>query len=116
VRAGNKFYNSEKYIEAEVEYRKGLQKNPSSFEANYNLGNSLFRQNKYKEALEQYKTAAALHPDDKAKIAAKINFFIIISSVVYVYIISQFPTKVNYFIFSSSLINKSSLTLKTKKN
>ena len=60
VRTGNKFYNSEKYIEAEVEYRKGLQKNPASFEANYNLGNSLFRQNKYKEALEQYKMAAAL--------------------------------------------------------
>ena len=73
VRTGNKFYNSEKYIEAEVEYRKGLQKNPASFEANYNLGNSLFRQNKYKEALEQYKMAAALQTEDKAKIAASFH-------------------------------------------
>ena len=73
VRTGNKFYNSEKYTEAEVEYRKGLQKNPASFEANYNLGNSLFRQNKYKEALEQYKMAAALQTEDKAKIAASFH-------------------------------------------
>ena len=73
VRTGNKFYNSEKYTEAEVEYRKGLQKNPASFEANYNLGNSLFRQNKYKEALEQYKIAAALQPGDKVKVAASFH-------------------------------------------
>ena len=73
VRTGNKFYNSEKYTEAEVEYRKGLQKNPASFEANYNLGNSLFKQNKYKEALEQYKIAAALQPGDKLKVAASFH-------------------------------------------
>lgn len=73
VRTGNKFYNSEKYTEAEVEYRKGLQKNPASFEANYNLGNSLFKQNKYKEALEQYKIAAALQPGDKVKVAASFH-------------------------------------------
>ena len=40
VKAGNKLYNAKKYTEAEVAYRKGLQKNPKSFEANYNLGNA----------------------------------------------------------------------------
>lgn len=70
VREGNKLYKSEKYIDAEVAYRKGLQKNRMSFEAYYNLGNALFKQKKYPEALEQYKIALALQPTEKAKIAA----------------------------------------------
>lgn len=70
VREGNKLYKSEKYIDAEVAYRKGLQKNPKSFEGTYNLGNALFKQKKYPEALEQYKNALALQPTEKAKIAA----------------------------------------------
>jgi len=73
VRAGNKLYEEEKYTEAEVEYRKGLQKNPQSFEANFNLGNALFRQEKYEEALKQYNTAMALSKDDKQKLAAEFH-------------------------------------------
>ena len=65
VRNGNKLYKSSKFTEAEIAYRKGLLKNPKSFEANYNLGNALFRQKKYKEALEQYNNALVLQPKDK---------------------------------------------------
>lgn len=70
VREGNKLYKSEKYVDAEVAYRKGLQKNPKSFEANYNLGNALFKQGKNSEAFEQFKNAAALQSDNKEKMAA----------------------------------------------
>lgn len=70
VRAGNKLYKAEKFTEAEIAYRKGLQKNSKSFEANYNLGNALFRQKKYSDALEQYKVALELKPTEKNKIAA----------------------------------------------
>ncbi len=70
VRAGNKLYEDGKFTEAEVEYRKGLQKKPDSFEANFNLGNALFRQEKYEEAMKYYGNAAAQTPDDKAKLAA----------------------------------------------
>lgn len=73
VRRGNKLYKSSKFTEAEIAYRKGLIKNQKSFEANYNLGNALFRQKKYKEALEQYNNANALQPKDKAKIAAAFH-------------------------------------------
>jgi len=73
VRAGNKLYKSEKYTEAEVAYRKGLLKNPKSFEANYNLGNALFKQGKYTDALEQYKNAIALKPNEKPKLAASFH-------------------------------------------
>ena len=73
VRTGNKLYNAGKYTEAEIAYRKGLLKNNKSFEANYNLGNALFRQKKYPEALEQYNNSVALQPKDKEKLAAAFH-------------------------------------------
>jgi len=73
VREGNKLYKSEKFVDAEVAYRKGLQKNPKSFEGTYNLGNALFKQKKYPEALEQYKNALSLQPTAKDKIAAAFH-------------------------------------------
>ena len=68
LRAGNRHYKNKKYTEAEIEYRKALQKNSKSFEANYNLGNTLFRQGKYEQALEQYHSAHSL-TKDKEKLA-----------------------------------------------
>lgn len=73
VRSGNKLYKANKFTEAEIEYRKGLLKNPKSFEANYNLGNALFKQKKYTDALEQYKNSLALEPKEKEKIAAAFH-------------------------------------------
>jgi Ca-activated chloride channel homolog len=73
VRAGNKLYKSSKFTDAEIAYRKGLLKNPRSFEANYNLGNALFRQKKYSEALERYNNAISIKPDEKEKIAAAFH-------------------------------------------
>ena len=69
IRIGNRFYKDKKYTEAEIEYRKALQKNNSSFEASFNLGNALFRQEKYKDAFEQYKKAMS-STEDKEKIAS----------------------------------------------
>ena len=60
VRKGNKSYEKENYTEAEVNYRRGLDKNDESFEAHFNLGDALFRQEKYPEALEQYVEAEKL--------------------------------------------------------
>ena len=73
VRTGNKFYKASKFTEAEIAYRKALVKNKSSFEANYNLGNALFRQKKYPEALEQYNNALALNSKEKTKLAAALH-------------------------------------------
>jgi tetratricopeptide (TPR) repeat protein len=60
VRRGNRQYNDSNYTEAEVNYRRGIDKNASSFETYYNLGNALFRQEKYPEALEAYAQAEKL--------------------------------------------------------
>jgi len=59
VREGNKLYESEKYTEAEIAYRKSLEVNPRSIEGTYNLGNALYHQEKYTEAAEQYQLITA---------------------------------------------------------
>ncbi|MDR3141373.1 MAG: tetratricopeptide repeat protein [Tannerellaceae bacterium] len=58
VRDGNKLYTNEKYTEAEVAYRKSLEVNPRSLEGTYNLGDALYKQQKYPEAAEQYQLIA----------------------------------------------------------
>lgn len=73
LRAGNKLYKASKFIEAEIAYRKGLLKNPKSFEANYNLGNALFKQKKYPQALEQYNNALSQQTTDKKQMAATFH-------------------------------------------
>ena len=70
VRRGNKAYENEKYVDAEVDYRKGLEQNNKSFSATFNLGNALYRQQKYPEAIEQFQAAAHLAGDDKQRVAS----------------------------------------------
>jgi len=60
VRRGNRDYKASNFTDAEVDYRRGLEVNDASFEGHYNLGNALFRQNKYQEAAEQYAKASEL--------------------------------------------------------
>ena len=73
LRSGNKQYKSEKYTEAEVAYRKALEKNNKSFETNFNLGNALYRQKKYSDALDYFDRAGALSGNDKQKKAAALH-------------------------------------------
>ena len=59
IRTGNKEFSNEKYIESEIEYKKALDnlgEGKSSFEAEFNLGDSYFKQEKYEEALNQFKS------------------------------------------------------------
>lgn len=68
VRRGNIQYNDSNYTEAEINYRRALDKNDQSFEAHYNLGDALFRQEKFPEAVEQYaKAEQLLKFDDKKR-------------------------------------------------
>lgn len=69
IRHGNRDYKHEKFEDAEIDYRRALDKNNKSYQAHYNLGNSLFRQQKYKEAGEAYAQAERFmdHKDKKQK-------------------------------------------------
>jgi len=49
-RKGNEQYKDGKYNEAEIQYRKGLEKNKDSWTGQYNLADALYKQEKYKEA------------------------------------------------------------------
>ena len=58
IRAGNDLFEGEKFENSEVEYRKALDKKINSYEAGFNLGDALYKQKKYDEALKQFQTLA----------------------------------------------------------
>lgn len=63
IRKGNRNYKDSLFIDAEVNYRKALEENPSSSVSMYNLGNTLILQNKHQDAMEQYQTAIKFEKD-----------------------------------------------------
>ncbi len=79
IRQGNREYekaiidsltvDTTRYQNAEVEYRKALEKDPNNWDAIYNLANSLFKQGKYEDAAKQYMAAAGMQTDDKQELA-----------------------------------------------
>ena len=75
IRHGNRNYNKENYTEAEVDYRRGLNINENSYQAHYNLGNTLFREEKYPEAAAEFaKAAENLDPKkDKTRVAQTMH-------------------------------------------
>jgi len=68
VREGNKLYSKEKYDDASIAYRKALDKNSLYKKATYNLGNAMYQNKNFKEAVPQYELAvkAAKNKFDKA--------------------------------------------------
>jgi Ca-activated chloride channel family protein len=79
VREGNKLYQNEQFTESEIAYRKSLEVNPRSVEGTFNLGNALYKQEKYPEAAEQYQLLAGqsrkLLNDDPANAARLSQVF-----------------------------------------
>ena len=64
VRKGNELFEDEKYMEAEIAYRKALENKQDSYEAQYNLAGALYKQKKFKEAAEQYQALAGVTKDN----------------------------------------------------
>ncbi|MDR1887548.1 MAG: tetratricopeptide repeat protein [Prevotellaceae bacterium] len=54
IREGNKNYIDSAYESAEILYKDALDENPRSLVARFNLGNSLFKQDKFDEAIDVY--------------------------------------------------------------
>lgn len=63
IRKGTSEYNSEKYAESETEYRKALDKDPRSYEAQFNVADALYKQKKLDKALEQFQSLAGSQTD-----------------------------------------------------
>ena len=63
IRKGNSKFEEGQYQEAEIEYRKALEKEPQSYQADYNLGNALYRQKQYDAAAMKYSSLAKNEKD-----------------------------------------------------
>ena len=57
---GNEYYQKGKFDNAEYAYKKATMEDPTSVKANYNLGNALFQQKRYKESIAHYKRSAEI--------------------------------------------------------
>jgi len=69
IRQGNRKYDKESYDKSEVLYRKALEKNDDSFTGEFNLGDALYKQKKYDEAVHKFGNLAE-GESDKKKIGA----------------------------------------------
>ena len=67
VNKGVDLYKEKKYVDSEVEFKKGLEKSPKNFQANFNLGDSYYKQGKYQEALKAYSSALSKTDNKKLK-------------------------------------------------
>ncbi len=65
IRRGNSVYEDKDYLNAEIDYRKALEKNKDSFEAQFNIGDALFKQEKYDKAAEQFEVLAETNKDNE---------------------------------------------------
>lgn len=77
IRQGNKLFRASKFAEAEVDYRKAIEKNAKNPQAAYNLGNALLAQKKDSAAIVQYQQAAKLETNQKRRSYAYHNIGVI---------------------------------------
>ena len=70
---GNEYYQKGKYDNAEFAYKKAALEDPTSIKANYNLGNALFQQKRYKESITHYKRSAEISQTNNDKHLAYHN-------------------------------------------
>jgi len=73
IRKGNREYEKNKFSESEISYRKSLDKNKQQPDAVFNVGDALYKQNKFDEAGKQFTENAGLNDDKNKKSAALYN-------------------------------------------
>ncbi len=71
VNEGVNLYKKDNFAEAEVNFKKGIETKPESFEANFNLGDAYYKQGRYDEAINAYKSALTQTGDNNLK--AKVH-------------------------------------------
>ncbi len=73
VKEGNRSYENGKYSDAEVSYKKALEKDPKSHAAQFNLGDALYKQQRFDEAMREYNNAAVATKNADGKSASFYN-------------------------------------------
>lgn len=69
----NKSLSEDKFVEAEVDYRKAISKSGENVAAPFNLGNAYYNKETYSEAFGRFKEAGEVATDNKSKHKAYHN-------------------------------------------
>ena len=73
IREGNEAYKNNQFQEAEELYRQSLREDPEMVESTFNLGDALYRQEKYEDASRYFNMAAEKASDKETKAKAYHN-------------------------------------------
>jgi len=73
TRSGNKEYKTENFSEAEANYKKALDIKNNMPEATFNLGDAVYQQKRYDDAVKQFQLSAQTNPDPAVKAKAYHN-------------------------------------------
>jgi len=65
INKGNEAYRQQQYDKATEAYKQALEKDPNNVIASFNMGNSLFKENKFEEAAKVFDDAAKKTDDKK---------------------------------------------------
>jgi Ca-activated chloride channel homolog len=68
-------YKEGKFVDSEVNFKKGAAKEPKNFETSFNLGDAYYKQQKYDEAVKSFQSALekSESPEQKAKVYHNIG-------------------------------------------
>ena len=73
IRQGNREYEKDKFSESEISYWRALDKNKAFPDAVFNIGDALYKQEKYEEAVKQFEGNSAMNDDPDKKSSALYN-------------------------------------------
>jgi Ca-activated chloride channel homolog len=73
IRKGNREYDKDKYPESEISYRRAMDNNKQSPDAIFNIGDALYKQNKFEEAGKQFSENISQNNDKAKKSAGYFN-------------------------------------------
>ena len=73
IRQGNREYEKSKFSDSEISYRKAVDKNKQSPDALFNVGDALYKQNKFEEAGKQFTENVSENYDKSKKSAGLFN-------------------------------------------
>ena len=73
IRQGNREYEKNRFSESEISYRKAIDKNKRSPDAVFNIGDALYKQNKFEDAGKQFIENINMNDDKNKKSAGLFN-------------------------------------------
>ena len=73
IRKGNREYDKKNFADSEISYRKAIDKNKRSPDAVFNIGDALYKQNKFEDAGKQFLENITLNEDKNKKSEGLFN-------------------------------------------